>query len=250
MDRRLRRLDVRGAIRAVADLATPRTCLVCGESLMPQESHLCLCCLADLPLTRYENIRRNPMADKFNALPGFGTEPYVCATALFHYEYESGYRQITQALKYRRNFAAGRHFASMLGERMAGSGLYRDVDLVVPVPLHWTRRWRRGYNQAEIIAAELARRLPGSPRTASLLRRRRHTVTQTRLSVEEKTVNVRDAFSVRPRTCAKAGMPGHILLVDDVFTTGATLNACYRALREHFTPEVRISIATLGFVKT
>ena len=83
-------------------------------------------------------------------------EPYQRATALLHYWHDSGYANIPQALKYGRHFEAGRHFGSMLGKRLAASPLFADIDLVVPVPLHWTRRLRRGYNQAEVLARALA----------------------------------------------------------------------------------------------
>ena len=155
----------------------PRGCVVCGRQLLAGEEHLCSCCLAELPLTHFESMTHNPMADRFNSLveaPG-----YERAAALFYYT--GDYARITQALKYRRNFGAGRWFARMLGERLAGSGRWNDVDAVCCVPLHWTRRFARGYNQAEIIAKEVARGL-GVRFEPHLLRRVRRTDTQTRLS--------------------------------------------------------------------
>ena len=234
-------------LRSALDLVLPRTCIVCGRHLMPEEEHICIPCLADMPLTRFERLSRNPMADRFNdkvAAQGDDENRYCYACALYYYSGDSGYHNISVQLKYYRNFGAGRYFARMLGEALASSELFADVDLVAPVPLHWTRRRSRGYNQAEVIGREVARCL-GCPVGAKILKRNRRTRTQTHLTGDAKATNVFHAFSVR--RLPKKG-PRHILLVDDVFTTGATLVECYRALRTVYGPEVRISVATLGFV--
>ena len=249
MDSRLLGLDLKTSLSALTDLVMPRVCIVCGEGLMPQEKHICTCCLADMPLTRFETWSRNPMADRFNARvdqDGYG--PYSYAAALYYYNEEAGYRFISQALKYHRNFSAGRHFGRMLGDRLSLSELFADVDTVVPVPLHFARKWKRGYNQAEVIAREVTASLReagiGAELDTGLLKRVRRTISQTRLSGEEKEKNVEGAFS-----CRKGGRQcRHILLVDDVFTTGSTLAACHKALRQAFGSGVRISVATLGFV--
>lgn len=201
---------------------------------------------------------------------------YVFAAALFFYRAESGYRRIPYQIKYHGDIPAGRFFGQMLGEKIASAEHFADVDTVIPIPLHWTRKWSRGYNQAEIIAREVASALGAELRT-DILERCRRTRTQTKLTIEGKAANVQGAFSVRPgiinsvrttdsnnslrpitncppRPCRNkadaygpAG-PKHLLLVDDVFTTGSTLHACYAALREVFPPSVRISVATLAFV--
>ncbi|MCR4824847.1 MAG: ComF family protein [Bacteroidales bacterium] len=226
------------------DLVLPRVCVVCGRPLLPQEHHLCLTCLCDLPETHYADLGHNPMADRFNAKVQVNEyEPYAYAAALYHYRADAGYKKISQALKYHRDFGTGRWAARLLGARLAASPLYAEVDLVVPVPLHWSRRWRRGYNQAAVIAREVARSL-GAP-CAGLLRRNRRTRSQAHLAGEAKARNVSGAFSLR-----RGRMPSvrHILLIDDVFTTGATLAACHAALRRAYGPQVRISVATLGAV--
>jgi len=225
------------AFRALLDLMLPRRCIVCGERLNIRERHCCLACLADLPLTYYWTFPDNPMSVRF--LEGR-------AAALFFYRSGSGYERITQHLKYEYGRAAGRYFAEMLASRLREGGLFPDVDLVVPVPLHWTRRWKRGYNQAEVIAAVVAREL-GAPLAARALVRVRRTRTQTAVAVEAKAANVAAAF--RPSRRLRAGPPPrHILLVDDVFTTGATLRECARTLRSALGPDIRISAVTLACI--
>ena len=241
-------------LRAAGDLLLPRKCMVCGRKLILHEKHLCIYCLSDLPLTRFWGWSHNPMADKFNDVlekslaEAFDRgdkrqERYAYACALFFYDTEGEYRQIPQQIKYLGNIPAGKYFGRMLGQKMAGSSLYQDVDCVIPVPLHWKRRWKRGYNQAEVIAEGITSVL-GVPLRADVLKRTRNTRTQTILDVESKGRNVKGAFEANDvlKDCR------HILLVDDIFTTGATLHACYEALRKHIPADIRISIATLGFV--
>ena len=236
-----------GMIKELLDLTMPRECLICGQRLGAAEDHLCIWCAEDLPLTYYWEQPHNLMADQFNALlekhrPDGVRMDYVYAAALLYYHHGNPYRKIPQALKYRYNIRAGRYFSALLGRLMADTAHFASVDLVIPVPLHWMRRWKRGYNQAEVIAAELARSLDARLRT-DILVRQRHTGTQTKLDAEERMKNVQGVFRIR-----KTLDTSHILLVDDTFTTGATLATCYEVVREAFGPLVRISIATLSVV--
>ena len=245
-------------VKALADLMLPRTCLVCGRKLGLQEEHLCLYCLAEMPRTCFWNRSHNSMADKINGLIQEGLETavedgkadhedqqrerYAYACALFFFQDEGDYRNILYSLKYGGNTAAGEHFGKMLGRKMASAAHFADVDTVIPVPLHWTRRWKRGYNQAECIAAAVSREL-GAELRKDILFRRRRTSTQTKVDVKQKRNNVLGAFEA-----VKNGYePSHILLADDLFTTGATLYACYSAIRKAY-PSARISFATLGYV--
>ena len=235
-------------IREAMDLMMPRECLVCGRLLGAQERHLCIWCASDLPYTWYWERPHNPMADQFNALLERFREQgepmqYAYATALMFYHHENPYKRIPQALKYGFNLEAGKFFSARLGCFMASASHFADVDTVIPIPLHWWRKWNRGYNQAEVIAEQLAMALGAALRTDVLLRTRR-TRSQTRLDASDRLRNVEGVFQLRHAFPAR-----HVLLVDDTFTTGATLWACYNAVRKALGPSVRISIATLAVVE-
>ena len=255
------------SLAAAADIIVPRYCCVCGRRLLSKEKHICLYCMGDFPFTYNWRTPRNSMADRFNALicedaPETASgrkEPYAYAAALFLYRDDAPYREIQHRLKYKGGLGTGRYFASMLGERLASASHFRDADTVIPVPLHQLRKWTRGYNQAEVIAREIAQCI-GADLYTDLLRRKRHTRTQTKLSTEEKMQNVRNAFSVRRKHRKKLLSCRHIILVDDVFTTGATMYACFSTIREAIrkiepgsqteSPLVmpRISVVSLGLV--
>ena len=144
---------------AAMDIILPRVCIVCGRRLLTDEKHLCLECLADMPMTRFWERSHNPMADKFNEIiqekSGY-PERYAFVVALIFYQNDADYRRIPYQIKYHGNLAAGRYFGQMLGRKLAESRFFGDVDVIVPVPLHWARRWKRGYNQAETFAMELS----------------------------------------------------------------------------------------------
>ena len=257
-------------IAAAIDLLLPRTCIVCGKRLLFSEQHICLLCASEMPLTRFWKQSHNPMSDRFNDIiqknlingkavitmsyhempetadvyPASCREPYAYAAALFTYHAEAPFRFIPYNIKYKGDIRAGEYFGRMLGARLIPEEHWKDADIVIPVPLHWTRRFRRGYNQAEAIASGLASAMEIPVRNDILFRRKR-TRTQTKLNMEEKGRNVAGAFKARK---CDPGEYRHIIIVDDVFTTGNTLFACFQALRTVFPPSVRISVVTLGFV--
>ena len=242
----------------LADLILPRTCIVCGEKLGLNEKHLCTHCRSDMPLTRFWQLKHNRMADKFNEAiqkqleeqwEKDGTisgphERYAYAAALFFFNDDADYKRIPYAIKYEGDLSAGKHFGILLGHELESTEWFNDIDTIIPVPLHWFRRWRRGYNQAEVIAMGISSELDTLVRT-DILKRHKYTKTQIRLNITEKASNVAGSFSVKPGSYENIR---HILLVDDVFTTGSTLFACFQALRSVFPPTVRISVVTLGFV--
>lgn len=238
-------------LTAAADVLLPRACIVCGERLNIDEKRLCLACQAQMPLTYFWTMDHNKMSDKFNEMMQKHlssssdtpwSERYAYACSLFFYSEEADYKVLLYNLKYRGDTWIGYNFGQMLGRRMATCRWFADADAIVPVPLHWRRKWSRGYNQAEVIACGISS-VMGVPVRTDILYRRKATMTQTRLDVEAKARNVAGAFEATRHDGLK-----HIILIDDVFTTGSTLMACLVALRAVFPPSVRISVATLGFV--
>lgn len=233
----------------VLNLLFPKRCAICRRPLEAAGHFLCAECSDNMPLTYFWSMDENEMSRKLNAKVQelrdsdgeTSYEPYICAAALFFYK--GDYRDLTRAVKYRAELPLGKHLGRALGQRLKTSPVFGGIDVVVPVPLHRWRRVRRGYNQAEIIAGGLASELGVSVRKDMLVRSR-NTKSQARLQVEAKASNVAGAFTA---TVGAGAPPRHILLVDDVFTTGSTMAECCREIRKAL-PEVKISVATLSCV--
>lgn len=266
----------------LADLLLPRHCAVCEAKLLGAEEHLCTGCAMDMPLTYFWVTAHNAMADKLNARiqllrdessvakaasdqGGIRTtyESYSYACAL--YFYKGGYESISKAVKYGANLSLGHYISQALARKLRESIFFRDVDLIIPVPLHWTRRLGRGYNQAEVIARSMAS-AGLAPCNTGIISRSKRTRSQATIGIKEKSMNVRNAFHVdEEKLRLVMGMPlmenagtkvRHILIVDDVFTTGSTITECHQALRRSLNAilgpkeaaKIRISAATLAFV--
>ena len=219
----------------------PRNCVVCGRLLEMDERDVCAECLAELPLTYQWDIVQNAAFDRLARR--FEVED---AASLLFFGAESDYRNILYAIKYGGKRKLGRRMGALLGTFLSGSRAFGGCQAVVPVPLHPLRRWKRGYNQAEEIARGVAEAMD-LPLETSLLKRRRYTKTQTKLSGAAKTKNVQGAFQVDSNRSAQLQQQGirHLLLVDDTLTSGSTLAACAAPLQAS---GFRISCATLAFV--
>lgn len=230
------------ALRGLRELFFPRRCVVCGRWLAQEETDLCPACLEDLPMTYQWDIVQNAAFERLACR--FEVE---AAASLFFFRTESDYRKIIYALKYGGRPDLGRRMGHLLGEQLKGSRSFRDIQAVVPVPLHPLRRWKRGYNQAEAIARGLGAALD-IPIETALLRRSRYTKTQTRLHGAAKTKNVAHAFQLNDVRAAQLQAAGicHLLLVDDVLTTGSTLAACAAPLLD---AGFKLSATTLAFAE-
>lgn len=213
----------------------PRYCVVCGRRLLTGEEHLCLSCLSALPRTGYHRFPGHPME---KALWGkIATER---VTAFLFYAKGGPVRQILYALKYYGNQRIGVFMGRCMAAELKPSGFFDGIDCLMPVPLHAAKLKHRGYNQSASLAEGISA-VTGIPVGEGLLVKVRSTDTQTRKSSYERWVNMRDVF-VCPSERLLEGK--HVLLVDDVFTTGATMVACADAMQG--VRGLRISVLTLA----
>lgn len=229
------------AAKGLREVFFPRKCVVCGKLLAMEEEDVCAACLEELPLTYQWDIVQNAAFERLARR--FEVED---AAALLFFGAESDYRNILYAIKYGGRQKLGRRMGALLGTYLARSRQFGGCQVVVPVPLHPLRRWKRGYNQAEEIARGVAESM-GLPLETKLLKRHRRTKTQTKLSGAAKAKNVSGAFRVNPQRASKLQADGvrHLLLIDDTLTTGSTLAASAAPLAAS---SFRLSCATLAFV--
>lgn len=230
---------VRESVEELADLLYPRRCAVCGRVLAVREKHLCCRCLGDFPYTYFGSWRENPAE-----MILWGRTYFRFVVSLFFYSRDNGYSRLVHRVKYGGDLPLGRYLGSMLG--CSAASLLEDTDVIVPVPLHPIRKWRRGYNQSRIIAEGVRSGIEKDIPIINALRRRHYSSSQTTVNTGHKWENVSGSF-VLNRKHEDTLKGKHLLLVDDVLTTGATAEACYDALKE--IEGVSISLATLTFVK-
>lgn len=222
-------------LSAATDMAMPRTCPVCGKTLDGDERWICRKCLASLPRTRYEDVAFNTMEQLFA-----GQVPIERATAYFFYEKGSPYASILHDIKYHSTPSMGRWLTARAVTDMADSRFFDGIDAITAVPLHRSKLAQRGYNQSEYLARGIADALH-IPYVEMLKAVRPHS-TQTHKGAMDRWLNIQGNYALKREAEAWAGK--HILLVDDVVTTGATLIVCATALRE--IPNVTVSLFTLA----
>jgi ComF family protein len=215
----------------------PRYCAACGNTLYNNETPLCLHCLANLPVTRFHSERENEVARIF-----WGRIPVTYATSFMYFTKDSPYRQILHEIKYRGQQELGFNMGKLFGLELRETG-FATADMIHPVPLHPSKLRARGYNQSELIAKGMSAAL-NIPVNTGCIARVTPTRTQTRKNRYERWENVRDTFGIinSEALCNK-----HIILVDDVITTGATIEACADTVLK--LEGVSISIASLACVK-
>ena len=224
----------------LTDIISPRLCVVCGRRLSANEQVLCATCHLHLPLTHYEeHPLDNPMARLF-----WGQFPVERVAALFYYHPQSSISQLIYDMKYHSMPQLAESMGNIVAQRFAAAGFFDGIDVLVPMPITRRRQWQRGYNQSMELARGISSitHLPICPRA---VRRVHFQQSQTTQHARERLENVANAFSlVDPEPIAGK----HLLLIDDIVTTGATATACGRELAK--APGVRISILSLGFTKS
>ncbi len=220
------------------ELIFPSLCITCGERLLSQERHICLECWQDLPVNDFHLNPENRVAQLF-----WGRIRMEQAASFFHYRKGSRYQKLIHAIKYKGLKELGHETGQRYGAVLAESGPFRAVDVLVPVPLHPRKQKKRGYNQSEWIARGLGKSMH-KPVVADNLFRRVHTSSQTRKSRFERWQNVEGIFGIR-RPEDFSGK--HVLLVDDVVTTGATVEACASQVLK--TGNAKVSMASLAFAE-
>lgn len=217
------------------NLLYPTVCHICEAELLKNEELICTLCLHDLPVTSYHLDNENPVKKVF-----YGRVKIEKATALLHFRKKAGVQHLIHDLKYRGHREIGTYLGKWLGTELSNSDWKDKIDVIIPVPLHRSRLKERGFNQVEDFGKEIAASL-NAEYIDDILLKISSTQTQTlkdrlsRWGKLEETLQIKNSEKIAGK---------HILLVDDLVTTGATLEACAHKLYE--VPDITISIATMA----
>lgn len=217
------------------ELFYPRLCLACERQSPPRNHIICIPCQHFLPKTKFHLERENPFTEHF-----WGRIPIDAGAALYHFTKSSKTQHLVHQLKYKGKWQVGVKLGQMYGSALKNSPYFNMVEIIIPVPLHPRKEKIRGYNQSAQFAKGLSEtmRIPWSN---DALIRNAMTETQTNKSRMERFENVAAAFVVKNENQIKGK---HLLLVDDVMTTGATLEACAVQLLK--VEGVKVSLATIA----
>ncbi|HEX2684522.1 MAG TPA: phosphoribosyltransferase family protein [Ferruginibacter sp.] len=228
--------QLKNIVQSTLHLFYPHNCTGCGSDLLPPGNQLCLTCIHQLPHTHFAGIPNNPVEKYF-----WGRIPLVAAYSQFYFSKEFLIQRLIHELKYRDNTDIGFYLGEMMGTTLLKCDRFKDLDALVPLPLYPDKEHKRGYNQATVICNGVAA-VMNIPVLNGAVIRKLATETQTRKHRTERWENVRSSFKVE-RENELSGK--HVLLVDDVVTTGATLEACGSAMLQ--ATNCRLSIATLAY---
>jgi len=217
-------------------LAFPHVCEGCGTDNLQEDHLLCLHCLSALPVTNFSAYPENPIEQMF-----WGRIPVYSATALYYFTKESMMQDMVHQLKYRGNKELGVYLGELMGSALLELHRFTSIDALIPLPLHKSKEHRRGYNQSALLCEGIARALK-KPILTKVVARPEETETQTRKNRIERWQNMQGKFKLLDSSALE---DKHVLLIDDVITTGATLEACGLEILK--AKNVRLSVATLCF---
>jgi ComF family protein len=224
------------AIESVTHLFFPHICVGCGSDILSSQQLLCISCINKLPLTNYHAHADNPVEKTF-----WGRIPLMHATSYLYFSKNSIVQQLLHQFKYKGNQDIGVYFGRKMGDAFASAGRLQKADFLVPLPLHRSREHKRGYNQAEILCRGMAEAM-NIPVLNTVVTRTAKTETQTHKGRSSRWENMEGKFLVPEPNILQNK---HVILVDDVITTGATLEACGLELLK--AQGLILSIATLAY---
>lgn len=214
----------------------PRVCAGCGQNLLTGEQHICLNCHDALEPTTFNKNKENRFYKNMSA-----RIPIEEASSMYYFTKGGIIQNILHEIKYKGNQSLGVYMGTLIGKKNLQDNVFSDVDFIVPVPLHPKKRSKRGYNQCELITRGMSEAMQKKLYTKGL-KRVVFTATQTHKTRVDRWENVKDAFELAEIDALKGK---HVLLFDDVMTTGATLEACARTLLQ--VEGIRLSLATMVF---
>ncbi len=216
-------------------LLYPRVCNACRRALIREEECLCSWCRFELPQTNLHLYRENAMSRTF-----WGRVDIETATSLYYFQKGGKVQSLIHQFKYKGKTDIGNYLGKVLGRQLCNQPLWEPIDAIVPVPLHRKKQHLRGYNQSEIFGQGISKEFRRPLLTGNLVRITK-TDTQTRKSRFNRWTNVETVFHVNN---PEAYRGRNILLIDDVITTGSTLESCIRLLKE--IPGTRVWVATIA----
>jgi ComF family protein len=225
--------------RSISHLIYPDTCLICELELLKDASAICSFCAAEMHFTHFEKYTEPTELDKLF----WGRIQLESTFSLLYFEKGKSTQKILHALKYKSNPQVGIEFGEEIAKRMHLMSQFHDLDALIPVPIHPKKAFVRGYNQSEQIAKGLSHVL-SIPVDNHFLTKQEHTSSQTKRGRFDRWDNVVNNFVLRKQIKT----PKHIAIVDDVITTGATIEALVRSIHKNY-PEIRVSIISLALTK-
>jgi len=223
-------------LKDILNLFFPEICLVCKNMLSTNENIICLECRHDLPETNFTNQSNNAVEKMFT-----GRIPIKHATSLFFFYKKGKIQEVIHQLKYRNHQEIGTLFGDWLAEEIKTSNRFNQIDCIVPVPIHSKKLKKRGYNQLTKFGLSLSKVLD-VPFLDQELTKKDTTETQTHKGRIDRWENVKILFELQNTSTFK---DKHILLIDDVITTGATLEACSNQILQ--CKNTKISIAVIAY---